>query len=267
MLRQDKKLQILFAVNFHISQAIKPAAHCRSRISKVDIIWSCIENLQLHISPILAINNSTAQLHTRLNPHSFQWAFITGLCTLSLNNNRSSINLQQMQQHKEKLPPCLRTGPLPTPGSAVSSSAHSADANILLRPGKSSLQTWIMSLALILISSNLQESLRCVCPFPTPWSCLVPISMVQGEPSICVPHFCQCLRGKAAAFMSFIMFVRNDSDSKPSVPRNWEDAGSIHCAAAGRGWCWSVCRIINTTVPQERKYQGWPKLQVLRFQA
>lgn len=64
-LRQDKKLQILFAVNFHISQAIKPAAHCRSRISKVDIIWSCIENLQLHISPILAINNSTTQLQAK----------------------------------------------------------------------------------------------------------------------------------------------------------------------------------------------------------
>lgn len=176
MLRQDKKLQILFAVNFHISQAIKPAAHCRSRISKVDIIWSCMENLELHISPILAISNSTAQLHTRLNPHSFQWAFITGLCTLSLKN-RSSINLQEIQQHKEKLPPCLRTGPLPTPGAAMSCSAHSADANILLLPGKSSLQAWIMSLALILISSNLQESLRCLCPSCVPWEWLLPHSL------------------------------------------------------------------------------------------
>lgn len=102
MLTQDclstpKELQILFVINFHISQAIKPGLHCSSRISKVDIIWLCMENLQLQISHILAIKNSTAQLYTRLNPHPSQWASITGLRTVPWHpslKNRSSINLR-----------------------------------------------------------------------------------------------------------------------------------------------------------------------------
>lgn len=95
-LSAPKELQILFVINCHISQDIKPATHCSSRISKVDIIWLWMEILHLHIHRILATNNPTAQPYTWLSLHPFQWAFITRLVHFpwspSLKNDSSSIN-------------------------------------------------------------------------------------------------------------------------------------------------------------------------------
>ena len=66
-----QELQILFVIYCHNSWSIKPATHHSSRIPQLDIIWLCMGNMQLHISHILAANNLTAQLYTRLNLHPF----------------------------------------------------------------------------------------------------------------------------------------------------------------------------------------------------
>lgn len=144
-----KELQILFVVNFHISQALKTATHCSSRISKVDIIWLCMANLQLHISQILVINDSPAQLYTRLDPHPLQCTFVTRLCTLSLK----SLTEEQQVFHQ----PAADAAPQGEASSslkdqapahsetAVSCSAPSVDGNILLLPGQASLQASVMS--------------------------------------------------------------------------------------------------------------------------
>lgn len=183
MLTQDclftpKELQILFVINCHISQAINPATHCSSRISKVDVIWLCMENLQLHISHILATNNSTAQLYTRLNLHPFQWAFITRLCTLSLKSpikERKVFHQSAAEAAAQGEASSSLKGWAPALSwAALSRSAPSADANTLLLPVEASLQASIMSLALMFISNNPQEGLRCLCPYCVPWEWLLP---------------------------------------------------------------------------------------------
>lgn len=214
MLPQDclsmpKELEILFVINFHISQAIKPATHCSSRISKVDIIWLCMENLQLHISHILAIKNSTAQIYTTLNPHPFQCTFVTRLCTLSLK----SLTEERQVFHPSaadsaaqgKASSSLNDWAPAHSWAAMSCSAPSVDADILLLPGEASFQALIMSLALILISNNPQVGLRCLCPscVPTEWllphppgAAWLPLSWYKGSPASDCPTFARASEAK-----------------------------------------------------------------------
>lgn len=214
MLPQDclsmpKELEILFVINFHISQAIKPATHCSSRISKVDIIWLCMENLQLHISHILAIKNSTARIYTTLNPHPFQCTFVTRLCTLSLK----SLTEERQVFHPSaadsaaqgKASSSLNDWAPAHSWAAMSCSAPSVDADILLLPGEASFQALIMSLALILISNNPQEVLRCLCPscVPTEWllphppgAAWLPLSWYEGNPASDCPTFARAAEAK-----------------------------------------------------------------------
>lgn len=196
MLTQDglstpKEMQILFVINFHISQAIKSVTHCSSRISKVDIIWLCMGNLQLHISHILAINNSTAQLYTRLNPQRFQCTFVTRLHTFPEEQqvfHQSAAAPGEASSSLKDRAPSLSW-------AAMSCSAPSADPNILLLPGEAGLQVLIMSLALIFISNNLQEgSSVCVPPvpsgngsFPPRGAAWLPLARYKGSPASACP--------------------------------------------------------------------------------
>lgn len=94
--------QILFVMNCHISQTIKPATHRSSGISKVVVIWLCMGNLQLRVSCILAANNPTARLYTRSNLHPFPWAYLTRFSAFSLpeERNASLLPVPRRQGHR-----------------------------------------------------------------------------------------------------------------------------------------------------------------------
>lgn len=126
--------------------------------------------------------------------------------------------------------------------AATSWSAPSPDATILLLPGEVSLQASIMSLALMFVSSNLQEGLRCLCPCCVPWEWLLPhppgaawlpLAWYKGSPASVCPTSASASEAKllhscpSSCLLEMSVTVNH-------VPYDWEHTGSIHCAVGGR---------------------------------
>lgn len=117
-----KELQTLFVINCHISQTIKPATHCSSRVSEVDVICLCMGNLQLRIRRTLVANNSPAHLYTVLNLRSFRWAYIKTphiFFPWSPSLKKDSGHQSAAAAAQGEPPSCASAGHMPTPGLNV----------------------------------------------------------------------------------------------------------------------------------------------------
>lgn len=260
-LSTPKELQILFVINCHISQTIKPATHHSSRISKVDIILLCMGNLQLPISCILAANNSTAQLHTRLNLHPFQWAYIMRLHIFfpwspSLKNDSGHQSAAAAAQGQAS---SLCEGWTPAHSRAATSPGcshrlmpascfdqekqdfrpRSCHLPWHLSPERSTggAQGYSVVLAVSLLchpgmAPSLPVAPRC-CMAPASL-CLSSAGVSETKPLHSCPSSC-------------LLEMHKTVNAPCSITGNI----LISChRAGGRGWCYSVCRLINTTVTQ-----------------
>lgn len=107
--------------------------------------------MQLHISYVLAANNSTTQLHTRLNLCPFQWAYITILCTFSLpevSRWRMTLAIHATAALAQGEAPWV---PDHSQAAMSSDCSHQLMLTVLL-PGGFICQATIMSLGLMVIT-------------------------------------------------------------------------------------------------------------------